>query len=290
MVEKKTGSFESFDGTPIYYEVRGQGRPIIMAYGIACVSNHWQHQIRYFSNMYQTVVFDYRGHHHTPVPANREYLTIDAIAQDIHGLTQHLGFETASMWGHSFGAQVLLRTYDMFPQIFENIVFVNGFANNPINKMFGGDLGVMLFQQFKQGYRTLPETIRYLWKVVVTNPIAIQLSALAGGFNLNLTSLKDIEIYAAGLAQMDLEVFIPLFDQMTNYDATSVLDRVQVPTLIVSGMKDTVTPRGYQEQMHRRIKRSQFLSVPYGSHCTQLDLPDFVNLRIEKFLREIGYV
>jgi pimeloyl-ACP methyl ester carboxylesterase len=41
--------------------------------------------------------------------------------------------------------------------------------------------------------------------------------------------------------------------------------------------------------MNRRIKGSQLLRVPYGSHCTQLDLPDFVNLRIERFLEEIGY-
>src|SRR4051794_28885231 len=114
MIEKQTGRFNSFDGTPIYYEIRGQGRPVFMAYGIACGNNHWQHQLRYFSKEYQTITFDYRGHHQTPIPENREYLSIDALAQDIHGLTAHLGFEKASYWGHSFGAQVLIRTYDMF--------------------------------------------------------------------------------------------------------------------------------------------------------------------------------
>lgn len=88
---------------------------------------------------------------------------------------------------------------------------------------------------------------------------------------------------------MDLDVFITLFDQMIHYDATPILDRVHVPTLIISGNKDGVTPREYQELLHKKIEGSEFLSVPYGSHCTQLDLPDFVNLRIDKFLQQNGY-
>jgi len=39
--------------------------------------------------------------------------------------------------------------------------------------------------------------------------------------------------------------------------------------------------------MHKKIKNSQLLLVPYGSHCTQLDMPDLVNLRISRFLREL---
>lgn len=288
-IEKHTGFYESFDGTPIYYEVRGTGRPIVMAYGIACLINHWQHQIKYFSKSYQTIVFDYRGHHHTPTPTNREYLTLDAIARDIAGLLQFLNLEKASFWGHSFGAQVVLRAFENNPELFANIVFINGFASNPIANMFGVDVVPILFEHFKQGYQILPQTLAHLWRLAVNNPLAIHLSALAGGFNLNLTSLKDIEIYAKGVASMDLEVFIALFDQMSKYNALPVLDQIQVPTLIISGKRDSVTPKDYQETLHRKIKKSQFLSVPYGSHCTQLDLPDFVNLRIEKFLRENNY-
>lgn len=292
-VSKKTGTFKSFDGTPIYYEVRGQGKPIVLCYGIACLMNHWTHQLRYFSHNYQTIIFDYRGHHKTPAPANRENLSLDAICQDMSLLLEHLDIPKASFWGHSYGAQILLRFFDMYPQKVANMVFINGFSSNPIKGMFGGLLGpdtiATFFQLFQQGYRSFPETVASVWRSLVTNPLAIPLSSLAGGFNLNLTSLKDIEVYARGVASMDLDVFITLFDQMMKYDASPVLDRVNVPTLIISGSKDGVTPLAHQERMHQRIKGSSFLRVPYGSHCTQLDLPDFVNLRIEKFLKEIDY-
>jgi hypothetical protein len=87
---------------------------------------------------------------------------------------------------------------------------------------------------------------------------------------------------------MDLGIFISLFDQMIKYDGMPALDRIAAPTLIVSGDQDGVTPASYQEKMHEKIKGSQLCRVPYGSHCTQLDLPDYVNLRIEKFLGETG--
>ncbi len=288
-IPKRTGKFLSFDGTPIYYEVRGSGPPLVLCYGLACVFNHWTHQIRFFSQHYQVIVFDYRGHHNTPEPADRENLSIDAIARDLKGLLDHLDIQKASLWGHSFGVLVLLRFFDMFPASVANLVFVNGFANNPIRNLFGINTIAPLLQIAKEGYKFFPTTLSSLWRAAVSNPLAIPISSLAGGFNLNLTSMKDIEVYARGVAGMDLEVFMALFDQMMRYNATSVLDRINVPTLIIGGAKDGLTPRSYQEDMHKRIHGSQFLAVPYGSHCTQLDLPDYVNLRADKFLHEIGY-
>lgn len=283
-VSKTTDYFKSFDGTKIYYEVRGSGKPILLAYGIGCLINHWQHQIKYFSQKYQVITFDFRAHHKSEIPFNRDHISIDCIARDIHALLDHLNIKSASLWGHSFGTQVLLRAYDIEPSYFNNMVFVNGFASNPIAGMFGNDLAAQAFRYVKRGFDMAPETLSYLWQKSVNNPLAIQVSALLGGFNLNLTHLKDIEIYQRGIASMDLSAFLQLFQNMMDYDARPVFERVECPVLIIGGKKDSVTPQRYQEEMHMKIQRSQFLMVPYGSHCTQLDMPDFVNLRIDKFL------
>lgn len=286
---KQTGVFESFDGTRVYYEVRGSGRPIVLCYGIACPINHWTHQLRYFSQFYQTIVFDYRGHHRTPAPNDPANLSMEAIGRDLSELLKYLGIEKASFWGHSYGVQLLLRFYEMSPELVDNLVFINGFAKNPIHGLLGINAAEPLFKLFKETYRRFPAITSTAWKTAVLSPLAIPVTSLVGGFNLSLTSLKDIEVYARGVAGMDLEVFTTLFEEMINFDGTPVLDKINVPTLIISGSKDGVTPVSHQELLHERIRGSQFLRVPYGSHCTQLDMPDFVNLRIEKFLNEIGY-
>lgn len=283
---KETGSFRSFDGTRIYYESRGEGPPIVLNYGIGCLINHWRHQIRHFSKTHRVIAYDYRAHHLSEIPENRENLNVDAMAQDLKGLMDHLEIPRASVWGHSFGAQMLVRHYDLFPEQVESLVFVNGFVQNPLHGMFGSDVTQSAFQLFKSGYEVLPETLSYLWKLGLQNPLAVHLSALAGGFNLQLTSLKDIEIYARGIAAMDLSAFLKIFESMLNYDGKPVLERIEAPTLIIGGKQDTVTPLKHQEEIHQLIKGSEFCMVPYGSHCTQLDMPELVNLKIEKFLED----
>jgi len=288
LVPKSTGTFRSFDGTRIYYEVRGEGFPIVLNYGIGCLLNHWRHQIKYFSQNYRVIAYDYRAHHRSEIPEDRAHLTCDALAQDLKALLDHLEIQKASLWGHSFGAQMLVRHYDLFPNFAHSLVFINGFVDNPLKGMFGSDVTSSAFKMMKSGYKIMPETISYLWKQSVTNPIAAQLSGLAGGFNLQLTSLKDIEIYARGIASMDLDAFITLFESMMDYDGKPVLERIEAPTMIIGGKRDSVTPQKFQKEVHQAIKGSDFFMVPYGSHCTQLDMPELVNLKIERFLKNVG--
>lgn len=287
-VEKTTGYIKSFDGTSIYYEVRGKGKPIVLAYGIACLMNHWRHQIKYFSENYQTIIIDYRGHHKSSEPEDIEQMNIDAICKDLKIVLDHLNIDKASFWGHSFGVQVLIRLYDMHPELFQNLVFINGFATNPMKGMFGLDFDP-IFRNIKQGYEKLPETLSYLWKIAVNNPISSRLVGMTGGFNLQLTSFKDIQVYSKGVSNIDLRIFIKLFEHMVNYDGNSVLENIDCPTLIIGGSKDTVTPLNFQKRINRKIKASRLQIIPYGTHCSQLDMPDMVNLRIEKFLKEIQY-
>lgn len=289
-VEKHTGFFESFDGTRIYYEVRGQGKPIFMCYGIACLINHWNHQLKYFSPHYQTVILDYRGHGQTPVPENRDNVSLGAICRDIKGLAEHLNIKSACFFGHSYGVPILLKAYEMYPSLVKSMVFVNGFATNPLKGMFGVDFVPKVFEIFKESYKSYPSFTSKFWKFGVQNPLAVHLSALAGGFNLGLINFKDIEVYARGVANLDLEAFIRLFEEMMHFDGRPILKTINKPVLVIAGSKDGVTPMSHQIKMHKSIKGSQFLRVPYGSHCTQLDVPEFVNLRIEKFLKELNYI
>lgn len=286
-IPKTTGHFESFDGTPIYYEVRGEGEPLVLVYGIACLINHWHHQIEYFSKHYKVIAFDLRGHQRSNPVVNMKELSINALVEDIAGLLGHLKIKNAHFAGHSFGVPVILDLYDKHPDLIRSMVFINGFARNPIKGMFGVDAVEPFFYFVKSKYESQPELWNTLWKMAVDNPMAIYLSALAGGFNLRVTQFKDIEVYARGVARLNLEVFLGLFEELMMYDGESVLEKIEVPALIVSGEKDFVTPLRFQHHFKEKIKHSEFVLVPYGSHCTQLDFPDYVNLKIESFLSKI---
>lgn len=283
LVEKTTGRFASFDGTEIYYETRGNGDPIIFVYGIACLMNHWHFQTEALSKKFKTITIDLRAHHLSKVPQDKSNLSVVSCGRDLIELCKHLNIKKAHFVGHSFGAQVILAAYQHNAEFFKSIALINGFAKNPIKGMFGLDVIEPFFHFIKAQYAKNPPLWDLLWKTSIDNPLSMWVSALAGGFNIQHSHFKDIEIYARGVSQIPLSVFLPMFENMMDFKGESVAEKVACPTMIISGDRDFITPQKFQIELHNKIKGSAFVNVPYGSHCSQLDFPDYVNLRLEKF-------
>lgn len=285
-IEKKTGYYTAIDGTPIYYEVRGQGEPIVFIYGIACLMNHWHKQVEHFSKTHQVILFDIRGHHKSTPVSNTSNFTYEHLAFDVKGLLGHLGISKAHFAGHSFGVPYLIKTYEQFPEIFLSMTFINGFARNPLKKLFGFEFVEPLFNFLREQHQKSPDLWNALWRGMIDNPVAFQVAALAGGFNIKLTQFKDIEMYGRGVSRLELPYFFELFEQLLSFDGLSILPNVEIATLIIAGDKDMLTPISFQREMHDLIRNSDFLLIPYGSHCSQLDFPEYVNLKVSDFLNK----
>lgn len=285
-IEKTTGTFKAIDGTPIYYEVRGQGEPMVFIYGIACLMNHWHHQVEFFSKTNKVILFDIRGHHKSTPVTDINNMKMEHLAFDLNSLMVHLGIKKAHMVGHSFGVPYLIKAYEQFPEIFMSATFINGFARNPLKKLFGVEFVEPLFKFLREQHRKSPDLWTALWRGMIDNPIAFQVAALAGGFNLRLTQFKDIEMYGRGVSRLELPLFFELFEQLLHFDGTDILPSIKCPTLILAGDKDMLTPSSYQTEMHQLISHSELMNIPYGSHCSQLDFPDFVNLKIAELINK----
>jgi pimeloyl-ACP methyl ester carboxylesterase len=288
-VTKHAGYFNSFDGTRIYYEVRGEGKPLVFVYGIACLINHWHQQINYFSGSYQTIILDYRGHHFSDIPEDKKNLRLESLAEDVICLCDHLKLDKAFFLGHSFGCEVLLEAYLKKPELFSGLCFVSGFFSNPFEKLLSQEQLKEIFVYIRMAYNSAPSFLNTVWRLGVTNPASVFLSSLVGGFNLEKTALKDIEIYAQGVANIDLRVFVTLFEQLTQFDGRARISQVQAPTLVIAGDKDALTPTTTQRALYAELPNSELLIIPNGSHCVQLDFPEEVNEKIHNFLKSKNY-
>lgn len=285
-IKKETHTIPSFDGTPLYYEVRGEGpQTLVFVYGIACLMNHWHYQIEHFSKHYRVISYDLRGHHKSNPVHDLKSLDITTLAKDLLFLLKHEKAEGAVGFGHSFGAPVLLEAHRLDPKAFGRYVFLNGFQKNPVKNMFGLDVIEPFFHFVKAQFNKNPILWNSIWRAAVDNPVTMQAAALVGGFNIKLTEFKDIEIYAKGVSQLDLEVFIPLFESLMSFNGTEILPTIAQPTLVIAGEKDNITPKSFQAEFKEKIPHALYVEVPYGSHCTQLDFPDYMNLKVEDFLR-----
>jgi len=71
---------------------------------------------------------------------------------------------------------------------------------------------------------------------------------------------------------------------MTRPDSTPQLPTIHVPTLIVVGDEDTVTPRAAAEELHRGIVGSELMTIREAGHLTNLEQPDAFDATVARFL------
>jgi 3-oxoadipate enol-lactonase len=71
---------------------------------------------------------------------------------------------------------------------------------------------------------------------------------------------------------------------MTRPDSTPLLAAIHVPTLIVVGDEDTLTPPSAAEAMHRAIAGSELVRIPQAGHLSNLERPDVFTAALAGFL------
>lgn len=282
------GFFKSFDDTKLFYSLEGKGKPLVFCYGLVCSSLHWTYQIEHFQRTHQCIWFDYRGHQNSDTPKDMKSLTLSNIAKDLGVLLDELGVKDAVFLGHSMGVNVVLEFYKQQPERVAAMVLGNGTARQPLETLFRVNAFQAGFKLLKAAYDKSPKAVTALWRLQKNNPVARSLVSF-GGFNPHLTPQKDIELYVNQVAEMDPAILINLIQNYDAYDATSWLHTVGVPTFLFGGETDSMIPFEQQELMHQLIPGSQLELIRHGSHCPQMDLPDLVNTKIERFLEQIKY-
>ncbi len=71
---------------------------------------------------------------------------------------------------------------------------------------------------------------------------------------------------------------------MTRPDSTPLLASIHVPTLIVVGEEDTLTPPALSEEMQRSIGGSQLVRIPHAGHLSNIEQPESFNAALAAFL------
>ena len=80
------------------------------------------------------------------------------------------------------------------------------------------------------------------------------------------------------------------FQTCHEFDIRSRLEEIDVPTLVVAGEHDKLTPPGYQEQLAEGIPGAQFVSIPEAGHLPQCERPGAFNEAVASFLDSVSSV
>jgi len=104
--------FTSFDGTKLYYNVRGEGESIVLVHGFISTSESWTRSPLYQNLIdagFKVIILDQRGNGKSDKPHELKFYENDAEAKDIMGLMKHLGIKKYSAVGYSRGSIITSR-------------------------------------------------------------------------------------------------------------------------------------------------------------------------------------
>lgn len=110
----QAGNSYRHDGVNVYYEIYGQGKPLVLLHGNGGSIGSRAKLIPEFAARHQVIALDARCHGKTDCP--RGYLTYEQMASDVNALLNHLKIDSAYIWGHSDGGIVGLLMAIHYPK------------------------------------------------------------------------------------------------------------------------------------------------------------------------------
>jgi pimeloyl-ACP methyl ester carboxylesterase len=129
--DQRQGAYFDVDGAHIFYQVAGQGTPLLLIHGFPLSGQLYQFQLAGLSGQFQVITPDLRGFGKSTAPdANA---SIETYAHDMLALLDHLGIQTAIVGGHSMGGQITLEMYREAPERFAGMLLID---TNPMAASF----------------------------------------------------------------------------------------------------------------------------------------------------------
>ncbi|KAB2953095.1 alpha/beta fold hydrolase [Heliorestis acidaminivorans] len=131
----------ALNGTSLYYEIHGQGLPLVFIPGIAVSHGMWAPQRDKFSKTHQVILYDIRGTGRSgPLSwSNR----VEDLSRDLSQLLHYLGIKKAAICGLSFGGVIAQRFALDYPQKCSALILVDTFSELRPRDLEEGSLWLM---------------------------------------------------------------------------------------------------------------------------------------------------
>lgn len=255
--------------TPNLYGPSGK-LPVVFIHGFPFSQAMWQPQIEALQSTYHLITYDNRGHGQTPA-GDGQYL-LELFVDDLIGLLDELKIPKAVLCGLSMGGYIALRTVERNPERVHALVLADTRSEADSNeakvKRAAGvrtikEKGVPAFAEgflksafAPKTFETQPYTVDLIRKIILSNP--------------------------------PLGVSGTLIALATRTDTTAALSGIKVPTLILVGDQDPITPPAASEAMHKAIAGSELHVIPQAAHMSNLENPQAFNQHLGTFLKKLG--
>lgn len=252
----------------IYYEIQGQGPPLILIAGLGCASWLWFKQIPEFSKMFKIIVFDNRGVGQTDKP-DIPY-SIKLFAEDTIGLLSALDIQQAHVLGISMGGLIAQQMALEFPSIINKLILCA--------TTHGGPHALPIPQKIID---SMVENSRLAPELVYRKNMALTFTA-----NFPESHKEDFDYIINQLLINRQPAYAYQRQLMTfwNFNVEHRLNQIHCTTLIMSGDQDQIIPVKNSQLLHNKIPGSKLEIIENAGHLFNVEKAAAFNQKVMDFL------
>ena len=257
----------------------GKGRPLILLHGFPDFWYGWKSVIPELKDKFKLIIPDMRGYNLSDKPKGIQKYKMKYLIDDIKGLIEVLDLKKPFIAGHDWGGAVAWVFAEKYPELIQKLIILN----SPHPKIFGKLLRTNKAQQ-KASYYIFqflkPSGEQFLFE----DDFKWLKIALFGGL-VNKKALDDFdkEQYINAWSQPNA-----IISGVNYYKANPSNDDldgiIEVPTLVVHGMKDVALLPVILEGLEKYVKDLIILKIPNSSHWVMHEEPHLISTKIIEFL------
>ncbi len=244
------------NGVELYYEVHGEGTPVLLTHGYSSSSHMWEGQVGPFSKKYKLITWDMRGHGHTDYPDDQAAYTEAETVADMAAILDAVGAKTAVIGGLSLGGYMSLAFHLAHPERTQALLIIDTGPGYKKDEPRAGWNATSIKRAEKLEAEGLPK---------------------GGGAETRAAPHRN----AVGLAKAARGM-------LTQHDSRVIesLPDIKVPSLVVVGAEDTPFIAA-SDYMAAKIPGAKKAVIANAGHASNIDQPEAFNAAVLGFLDEL---
>ena len=263
--------FAEVDGVRLHYLGAGSGEPAtVLLHAFPLHAGMWGPQIEHLSAERRVVAPDFLGFGGSDAPDSMYRYTMLGYADLLAGLLDRLGLDRVALCGLSMGGYVALAFLRQYPERVSALVLADTRA--------GADTSEVFERRTDQQDQVA--------RIGTTALIEVLLGGLLSD-TTRATRLELVEQVRRLMANPAAGYIGALEAMKHRADSTAELVGIAVPTLVIVGEDDTLSPPDVARDIHERIRGSELAVLPRAGHLSNLEAAEEFNAAVSGFLARL---
>lgn len=250
----------------IYYEIHGEGEPLLLIHGLGSSSRDWEYQIPKFSKLYKVIIIDLRGHGKTSKPKGP--YSIRGFADDCALFLKFLNIDLAHVLGISMGTAVGFELAINYPELVKSLIAVNMSTKISVN--------------------TFKEKYQFFLRVAIVSLIGMKkMGEILAPKLFPLPEQEELrKKVALRWAENDKKSYLSALHSLKNWSVEEELHKIICPTLVIASDGDYSTVQS-KEEYTKKISHGEIVVIKNSHHAVPIEKHDEFNGIVLGFLKKL---